>query len=140
MFRGGPQVSFELCFVVRKQAANAPSIFDSMVREGRNIITRPSFPLPATFLPMLHTCCALSGFQSTTSGKQNWYWNGVSDTSAVSIVQVEMLINKFEFTTVQEVDPVDLWAIIGAIGGVWRKCTLQDKHEKAVRSGRRGAE
>ena len=44
--------------------------------------------------------------------------------NAISVLRIEMLINKFEYTTVEEVDPVDMWAIIGAIGGVWRKCTL----------------
>ena len=41
-----------------------------------------------------------------------------------SYLNIEMLINKFEYTVVQEVDPVDMWAIIGAIGGVWRECAL----------------
>ncbi|CAN0344862.1 unnamed protein product [Scytosiphon promiscuus] len=30
-----------------------------------------------------------------------------------------MSIGKFEFTSIEEVDPVDIWSIIGAIGGIW---------------------
>ena len=33
-----------------------------------------------------------------------------------------MNIAKFEYTSIEEVDPVDGWAIIGAIGGVRREC------------------
>ena len=36
-------------------------------------------------------------------------------------MQVEVVINKLEYTSIEEVDPVDGWAIIGAIGGVWRE-------------------
>lgn len=50
---------------------------------------------------------------------------GDSFQSQISVVQLDLLIKKFEYTTVNEVDPVNAWAIIGAIGGVWRKCTLQ---------------
>ena len=39
-------------------------------------------------------------------------------------MQLEVAINKFEYSSVEEVDPVDGWAIIGAIGGVWRECCL----------------
>lgn len=48
----------------------------------------------------------------------------------LSLLEVEMLITKFEYTAVEQVDPVDLWAIIGAIGGVWRKCALYQKPER----------
>lgn len=67
----------------------------------------------------------LPGYQTTTSGTNYWYWTGDSLESEISVLQFEMLIKKFEYTTVKEVDPVDAWAIIGAIAGVWRKCTLQ---------------
>ena len=73
---------------------------------------------------MPDTCCALPACQTTTSGKDTWYWTHESIEYAISHLSIEMLINKFEYTLVQEVDPVDVWAIIGAIGGVWRKCTL----------------
>lgn len=35
-----------------------------------------------------------------------------------------MSIAKFEYTSIEEVDPVDAWAIIGAVGGVWRESCL----------------
>lgn len=42
---------------------------------------------------------------------------------------MELIIPKFEYTVIREVDPVDAWAILGAIGGVWRKCTrAQGRH------------
>ena len=62
--------------------------------------------------------------QTTTSDKDTWYWTDDPILYAISLLKIDMLINKFEYTTIQEVDPVDMWAILGAIGGVWRKCTL----------------
>lgn len=64
------------------------------------------------------------GDQTTTSGTQNLLWAGDSSEDAISILRMELLIKKFEYTSIQEVDPVDGWAIIGAIGGVWRKYTV----------------
>eukprot|EP00904_Undaria_pinnatifida_P011275 jgi/Undpi1/7278/HiC_scaffold_22.g09751.m1 len=58
--------------------------------------------------------------QTTTSGTNFWYWMGDSFQSQISVVQLDLLIKKFEYTTVNEVDPVNAWAIIGAIGGVWQ--------------------
>ena len=58
--------------------------------------------------------------QSTTSSKQNWVWS-YETTLEAAFLQVEVAINKFEYTSIEEVDPVDGWAIIGAIGGVWRE-------------------
>lgn len=36
------------------------------------------------------------------------------------MLSLEMMIGKFEYTRIEELDPVDPWAIIGAIGGVWQ--------------------
>lgn len=60
--------------------------------------------------------------QSTTAGKQNWVWSSDSASFEAAFLQVEVSISKFEYTSIEEVDPVDGWAIIGAIGGVWREC------------------
>ena len=49
-----------------------------------------------------------------------------------------MVITKFEYTSVVEVDPVDVWAIIGAIGGVWRKYTVRTKIEEMRQDWVRG--
>ena len=73
---------------------------------------------------MPDTCCALPACQTTTSGKDTWYWTQEPMEFVTSYLNIDMLINKFEYTVVQEVDPVDMWAIIGAIGGVWRECAL----------------
>eukprot|EP00904_Undaria_pinnatifida_P011278 jgi/Undpi1/7280/HiC_scaffold_22.g09753.m1 len=58
--------------------------------------------------------------QTTTTAKDNWFWTIDSEYYGVSFLQVQMVITKFEYTSVVEVDPVDVWAIIGAIGGVWQ--------------------
>lgn len=35
-------------------------------------------------------------------------------------MMIGFYIQRFEYTHIEEVDPVDGWAIIGAIGGVWQ--------------------
>ncbi|CAN0019989.1 unnamed protein product [Scytosiphon promiscuus] len=56
--------------------------------------------------------------QASTSGTLNWYYPDYDDDFAVLLF--DMVIPKFEYTNIEEVDPVDAWAIIGAIGGVWQ--------------------
>ena len=90
------------------------------VSDRRKITTRAPFP---PFLPLTSRYRIMSCGQSTVSSRQNWYWVEETFPLAVSLLQIEMLITKFEYTAVEEVDPVDIWAIAGAIGGVWRKCT-----------------
>lgn len=34
---------------------------------------------------------------------------------------VDIWIPIFQYESMEEVDPVDAWAIVGAIGGVWRE-------------------
>ena len=74
---------------------------------------------------MVRVACFRHVFhQSTTSSRQNWVWPFESGPEAAAFLQLEVAINKFEYSSVEEVDPVDGWAIIGAIGGVWRECCL----------------
>ncbi|CAM9385471.1 unnamed protein product [Scytosiphon promiscuus] len=56
--------------------------------------------------------------QASTSGTLNWYYPEYDSDFAVLLF--DMFIPKFEYTSIEEVDPVDAWAIIGAIGGVWQ--------------------
>lgn len=50
-----------------------------------------------------------------------WYWDGETyEGVEISLMYLEMMIGKFEYTKIKEIDPVDPWAIIGAIGGVWQ--------------------
>ncbi|CAM9275351.1 unnamed protein product [Ectocarpus fasciculatus] len=59
--------------------------------------------------------------QATITGIEHWWW-GYEDYDSVeySFFMVELSIGKFEFTSIEEVDPVDGWSIIGAIGGIWQ--------------------
>lgn len=57
--------------------------------------------------------------QSSTSAKVNWF-NPDFDEELAALL-FTMFIPKFEYTSIEQVDPVDGWAIIGAIGGVWRE-------------------
>ncbi|CAM9479217.1 unnamed protein product [Pylaiella littoralis] len=57
---------------------------------------------------------------ATTSGQVNWYWDDEDITTEIAAVFVDLFIPRFEFTRVKEVDPVNAWAIMGAIGGVWQ--------------------
>lgn len=96
-----------------------------MLCEGTTTtLSPPHPPLPSSFRYRI-TCCVLADNQTTTTGKEHWYWTDDSFTTSVAILQLELAITKFEYTSVKEVDPVDAWAIIGAIGGVWRKCALR---------------
>ena len=53
---------------------------------------------------------------------QNWLWlYETSNDKLLSFLSVDVNIRKFEYTSTTEIDPVDGWAIIGAIGGVWRE-------------------
>ncbi|CAM9783741.1 unnamed protein product [Ectocarpus sp. 6 AP-2014] len=56
--------------------------------------------------------------QSSTSATVNWY-NPDFDEDLAALL-FNMFIPKFEYTSIEQVDPVDGWAIIGAIGGVWQ--------------------
>ncbi|CAM9509105.1 unnamed protein product [Ectocarpus fasciculatus] len=56
--------------------------------------------------------------QSSTSTTVNWY-NPDFDEELAALM-FNMFIPKFEYTSIEQVDPVDGWAIIGAIGGVWQ--------------------
>ncbi|CAM9296241.1 unnamed protein product, partial [Hapterophycus canaliculatus] len=56
--------------------------------------------------------------QATTSGTGNWYYPELDIEGALLLF--DLFIPKFEYTSIEEVDPVDPWAIIGAIGGVWQ--------------------
>ncbi|CAM9879744.1 unnamed protein product [Ectocarpus sp. 12 AP-2014] len=58
--------------------------------------------------------------QSTTTGTQNWYWTDETYELEFAIMMVDVSIPKFEYTLIAEVDPVDGWSIIGAIGGIWQ--------------------
>eukprot|EP00903_Cladosiphon_okamuranus_P010878 g10275.t1 len=58
--------------------------------------------------------------QSSTSAKVNVYWQNEDIDFEVAWLTFELLIPKFEYTIIKEVDPVDAWAIVGAIGGVWQ--------------------
>lgn len=57
--------------------------------------------------------------QSSTSATVNWYNPDFYEEFAALLFN--MFIPKFEYTSIEQVDPVDGWAIIGAIGGVWRE-------------------
>ncbi|CAN0024019.1 unnamed protein product, partial [Ectocarpus sp. 12 AP-2014] len=59
--------------------------------------------------------------QTTITGVEHWWW-GYEDYDSVEygFFMVELSIGKFEFTSIEEVDPVDGWSIIGAIGGIWQ--------------------
>lgn len=57
--------------------------------------------------------------QASTSGILNWH--NPEYTGELAMLLFDMFIPKFEFTNIEEVDPVDAWAIIGAVGGVWRE-------------------
>ncbi|CAN0142378.1 unnamed protein product [Pylaiella littoralis] len=57
---------------------------------------------------------------AATSGQVNWYWDDEDITTEIAVVFVDLFIPRFEFTRVEEVDPVNAWAIIGAVGGVWQ--------------------
>ncbi|CBJ30298.1 similar to neural precursor cell expressed, developmentally down-regulated 4-like [Ectocarpus siliculosus] len=59
--------------------------------------------------------------QATITGVEHWWW-GAEDYDSVEFgfFMVELSIGKFEFTSIEEVDPVDGWSIIGAIGGIWQ--------------------
>ncbi|CAM9668302.1 unnamed protein product [Ascophyllum nodosum] len=64
-------------------------------------------------------------FQQITSGKQNWWWTGIDGNGTLfSFLSLEITIDKFEYTRIVEIDPVDGWAIIGSIGGVWQFVVL----------------
>ncbi|CAB1103504.1 unnamed protein product [Ectocarpus sp. CCAP 1310/34] len=56
--------------------------------------------------------------QSSTSATVNWYNPDFNEELAALLFN--MFIPKFEYTSIEQVDPVDGWAIIGAIGGVWQ--------------------
>ncbi|CBJ30297.1 E3 ubiquitin-protein ligase, putative [Ectocarpus siliculosus] len=58
--------------------------------------------------------------QSTTTGTQNWYWTEETIELEFALIMVDVSIPKFEYTSIVEVDPVDGWSIIGAIGGIWQ--------------------
>ena len=51
----------------------------------------------------------------------NGWWTSNSGEKAYAFMPVDIIISKFEYTSIVEVDPVDGWAIIGSIGGVWRE-------------------
>lgn len=59
--------------------------------------------------------------QRTTSGTSAWLWESDTSNYTTSLAIFDVLIPKFEYTVITEVDPVDEWAIIGAIGGLWRE-------------------
>ena len=63
--------------------------------------------------------CRVLVVQTTTSDKDTWYWTDDPILYAISLLKIDMLINKFEYTTIQEVDPVDMWAILGASCDPW---------------------
>lgn len=42
----------------------------------------------------------------------------------MAMMTLHLTIPKFEYEIIEDVDPVDPWAIIGAIGGVWREFTV----------------
>ncbi|CAM9891591.1 unnamed protein product [Scytosiphon promiscuus] len=58
--------------------------------------------------------------QSTTTGIQNWWWESESSSAEYAFTIVNLSIRKFEYTAIEEVDPVDIWSIVGAIGGIWQ--------------------
>lgn len=58
----------------------------------------------------------------TTNGDMEWLWVDDSFSFENALLFIEFNIAKFEYTYIKEIDPVDAWAIIGAIGGVWREC------------------
>ncbi|CAM9357602.1 unnamed protein product [Ascophyllum nodosum] len=62
--------------------------------------------------------------QSTTSATQNWWWAENGYDVMFSFLSLDITIAKFEYTRIEEVDPVDGWAIVGSIGGVWQFVVL----------------
>ncbi|CAM9891659.1 unnamed protein product [Scytosiphon promiscuus] len=58
--------------------------------------------------------------QATTTGVQNWWWNEIDAEIELALLMVDVSIPKFVYTSIEEVDPVDVWSIIGAIGGIWQ--------------------
>lgn len=45
--------------------------------------------------------------QSTTTGKTNWYWDATGYNLSASSLFFDLFIPKFEYTSIEEVDPVD---------------------------------
>lgn len=59
--------------------------------------------------------------QRSTGGNSHWAYDGESSDYEFAVLMFSMTIAKFEYMNIEEVDPVDGWTIIGAIGGVWRE-------------------
>ena len=70
--------------------------------------------------------------QSTTSATQNWWWAENGYDVMFSFLSLDITIAKFEYTRIEEVDPVDGWAIVGSIGGVWREWYKRFCHLKGL--------
>lgn len=49
-----------------------------------------------------------------------WDWE-YDPIEELAFLHAESVIPKFEFMLIEKVDPVDVWAIVGAIGGAWRE-------------------
>ena len=64
----------------------ATTMFDDETNDGKPRPTRP---------------------QSSTSGKLNWYWGEEDLELEVAMLYFELIIPKFEFKSIEEVDPVD---------------------------------
>lgn len=38
-----------------------------------------------------------------------------------ALLYVTLSVNKFAYQSIEEVDPVDWWTLVGSIGGIWGK-------------------
>ena len=57
--------------------------------------------------------------QATTSAEHTLSLRSFREEYETAILFVTFNINKFSYQSIEEVDPVDLGALLGSIGGMW---------------------
>lgn len=64
----------------------------------------------------------INGTQATTTAQHtvrlDYYEDNVYDGA---LLYVTLSVNNFAYQSIEEIDPVDWWALIGSAGGVWGK-------------------
>lgn len=61
--------------------------------------------------------------QATTTAQHTLQLDAFDgETYEGALLYVTLSVNKFAFQSIEEVDPIDWWALVGSIGGMWGKC------------------
>ena len=62
------------------------------------------------------------GYQATTTAQHTLRLEAFEgETYEGALLYVALSVNTFAFQSIEEVDPVDWWALLGSAGGMWGK-------------------